>query len=90
MVFSGSGTWGSEISSIESILTSNGASFQSVNSGQLDAMSVDDIAKYPDGNPAISEMWSSNGFVILSGVHESVLDKPILMEGQIAFSYAKV
>lgn len=27
------------------------------------------IAKYPDGNPAITELWSGNGFVILSGVH---------------------
>jgi glutamine amidotransferase-like uncharacterized protein len=27
------------------------------------------IAKYPDGNPAISEMWSGKGFVVLSAVH---------------------
>jgi len=27
------------------------------------------IAKYPDGNPAITELWSGKGFVILSGVH---------------------
>jgi glutamine amidotransferase-like uncharacterized protein len=27
------------------------------------------IAKYPDGNPAITQLWSGSGFVILSGVH---------------------
>ena len=27
------------------------------------------VARYPDGNPAISEMWSGNGFVILAGGH---------------------
>jgi glutamine amidotransferase-like uncharacterized protein len=27
------------------------------------------IAKYPTGDPAISEMWSGNGFVIIAGVH---------------------
>ena len=27
------------------------------------------IAKYPDGNPAIIQIWSGNGFMTLSGVH---------------------
>jgi glutamine amidotransferase-like uncharacterized protein len=27
------------------------------------------IAKYPTGDPAISEMWSGNGLVIIAGVH---------------------
>ena len=27
------------------------------------------VAKYPDGSPAISEMWSGNGFVMISGPH---------------------
>jgi glutamine amidotransferase-like uncharacterized protein len=30
------------------------------------------IAKYPTGDPAISEMWSGNGFVVLSGVHPTM------------------
>ena len=36
------------------------------------------VAKYPTGDPSISEMWSGNGYVILSGGHptvpQSVLD----------------
>jgi glutamine amidotransferase-like uncharacterized protein len=36
------------------------------------------VARYPDGNPAISEMWSGKGFVVLSGPHptasQSILD----------------
>jgi glutamine amidotransferase-like uncharacterized protein len=27
------------------------------------------IARYPDGNPAITEMWSGQGLVIVSGLH---------------------
>jgi glutamine amidotransferase-like uncharacterized protein len=27
------------------------------------------VAKYPTGDPAISEMWSGNGFVVIAGVH---------------------
>jgi glutamine amidotransferase-like uncharacterized protein len=30
------------------------------------------IAKYPTGDPAITELWSGKGFVILSGGHPSV------------------
>jgi glutamine amidotransferase-like uncharacterized protein len=36
------------------------------------------IAKYPTGDPAISEMWSGKGFVVLSGPHpaatQAILD----------------
>ena len=30
------------------------------------------IAKYPTGEPAISEMWSGAGYVVLSGVHPTI------------------
>jgi hypothetical protein len=30
------------------------------------------IAKYPTGEPAISEMWSGNGLVIIAGLHPDV------------------
>ena len=46
LVFAGGGTWSSEVSSIESILTSNGASYQEVSSAQLDAMAAPDLAKF--------------------------------------------
>ena len=46
MVFNGAGAWQDEVTSLESILTTNGASYQEVNSAGLDAMSVDDIAKF--------------------------------------------
>jgi glutamine amidotransferase-like uncharacterized protein len=46
LLFTGSGTWGTEVTNLENILTSNGASYQSVSSAQLDAMSVDDIAQF--------------------------------------------
>jgi glutamine amidotransferase-like uncharacterized protein len=43
------------------------------------------VAKYPNGEPAISEMWSGNGFVVLSGVHpaapQSVRDSYGLNDG---------
>jgi glutamine amidotransferase-like uncharacterized protein len=32
------------------------------------------IARYPDGTPEISQMWSGNGFVILSGTHPTAPD----------------
>jgi hypothetical protein len=35
------------------------------------------IAKYPDGNPAITQIWSGKGLVIISGLHPTVT-KPIL------------
>ncbi len=32
------------------------------------------IAKYPDGNPAISQIWANRGLVILSGPHPAAPD----------------
>ena len=46
LVFNGVGAWQDEVTSLESILTSHGANYQEVNSAQLDAMSVDEIAKF--------------------------------------------
>jgi glutamine amidotransferase-like uncharacterized protein len=46
LLFIGSGTWGTEVTNLENILNSNGASFKEVTSAQLDAMSVDEIASY--------------------------------------------
>lgn len=46
MIFNGSGTWGEEITSLQNILKSHGTSYQLVNSAQLDAMSLDDMAKF--------------------------------------------
>jgi glutamine amidotransferase-like uncharacterized protein len=46
LVFTGSGTWSTEISDAENLFTSKGATYQEVNSAQLDAMTPDDIAKF--------------------------------------------
>jgi glutamine amidotransferase-like uncharacterized protein len=46
LVFTGSGTWSTEISDAEALLTSNGATYEEVNSAQLDAMGADDMAKF--------------------------------------------
>jgi glutamine amidotransferase-like uncharacterized protein len=46
LVFTGSGTWGTEITDAENLFTSKGATYQEVNSAQLDAMTPDDIAKF--------------------------------------------
>jgi glutamine amidotransferase-like uncharacterized protein len=46
LIFNGSGTWAAEVSSLQNILSSHGASFQLVNSAQLEAMNVDDLAKF--------------------------------------------
>jgi glutamine amidotransferase-like uncharacterized protein len=46
MIFTGSGTWSSEISDAEALLTTNGASYQEVNSAQLDAMTPTDLANF--------------------------------------------
>jgi glutamine amidotransferase-like uncharacterized protein len=35
------------------------------------------IAKYPDGTPAVTEIWSGKGFVIISGLHPTAT-QPIL------------
>lgn len=46
LLFTGQGTWSSEIASIENILTSHGATFQDIGSTELNAMTVDEIAQY--------------------------------------------
>ena len=46
MVFSGDGTWSSEVASIESLLTANGMTYTDTTSAQLDAMSVADLASF--------------------------------------------
>lgn len=46
LVFSGGGTWSSEVVSIENLLTTNGMSFKDVNSTELDAMTLDDFAQF--------------------------------------------
>ena len=40
------------------------------------------IAKYPDGNPAITQIWSGHGFVILSGVHPTADQATLSAVGQ--------
>jgi glutamine amidotransferase-like uncharacterized protein len=46
LLFTGDGTWTSEVKSIRSILTGHNASFEEVNSDELDVMSVEDLAKF--------------------------------------------
>jgi glutamine amidotransferase-like uncharacterized protein len=46
LVFTGSGTWATEVTNLENILNSHGATYDEVSSAQLDAMSVDQIAQY--------------------------------------------
>lgn len=46
MLFVGDGTWAAEISSLRSILSAHAATVQEVTSAQLNAMSVDDMAKF--------------------------------------------
>jgi glutamine amidotransferase-like uncharacterized protein len=46
LIFTGSGTWSTEIGDAENLFTTKGATYQEVNSAQLDAMTPDDIAKF--------------------------------------------
>jgi glutamine amidotransferase-like uncharacterized protein len=46
LLFVGSGTWGTEISNLRTILSGHGATYKEISSAQLNAMSVDDIAQY--------------------------------------------
>jgi len=46
LLFVGAGTWGAEIASLESIMDSHGTSYQTMTSGQLDTMSIDEMAKF--------------------------------------------
>lgn len=46
MIFTGAGTWGTEIGDAEALFNANGITFQEVNAAQLDAMSPADMAKF--------------------------------------------
>jgi len=46
LLFTGNGAWGEEVKSLKDILAKNGATYKEVNSSQLDAMPVDEIAKF--------------------------------------------
>jgi glutamine amidotransferase-like uncharacterized protein len=46
LLFVGDGTWSPEVGSLQSLMKARGMTYQNVNSAQLDAMSVDDIAKF--------------------------------------------
>jgi hypothetical protein len=46
LLFTGSGTWGTEVTALGDILTKNGATFKEVGSSEMDAMSVDELAKF--------------------------------------------
>jgi hypothetical protein len=46
MVFSGDGTWSSEVASIEALMTANGITYKDTNSTELDAMTLDDLAQF--------------------------------------------
>lgn len=46
MVFTGSGTWSTEISDAEALMTANAATYQEVSDAQLDAMTPADIAQF--------------------------------------------
>ncbi|MBI3556663.1 MAG: hypothetical protein HY074_10405 [Deltaproteobacteria bacterium] len=46
LVFNGTGTWSPEPSSLESILSSHGATYREVSSAELNEMSVDDLSQF--------------------------------------------
>lgn len=46
LLFVGSGTWGAEVASLENILASHGATYQTVSSAELDTMSLEDLVKF--------------------------------------------
>ena len=46
LVFTGSGTWGTEITDVEALISAQGHTFQEVSDSQLDAMAPADIAKF--------------------------------------------
>jgi glutamine amidotransferase-like uncharacterized protein len=46
LLFGGDGTWAPEVSSLKSILSSHNATYRTVNSAELNAMSLDEIASY--------------------------------------------
>lgn len=46
LLFAGDGTWGVEVSSLESILKSHNSTYKKVTSAQLDALSLDELAQF--------------------------------------------
>ncbi len=46
MVFTGDGTWGTEINSLEGILANHHATYQEINSEQLESLSLSDLAQF--------------------------------------------
>src|SRR4051812_11163340 len=46
MLFTGKGTWSSEVASLAAILSAHGVSFEQINSQQLDALSLDGLSRY--------------------------------------------
>ena len=46
MIFAGTGTWGTEVSSLKSILSAQGASYLEVSSADLNSMSLDELADF--------------------------------------------
>lgn len=46
LLFTGSGTWSSEVANLRAILSGGGTSFQEATSAQLNAMSLDDLARF--------------------------------------------
>lgn len=46
LVFNGTGAWSAEIPGIEKVLNDNGASYDLINSAELNAMTLDEISQY--------------------------------------------
>lgn len=46
LVYNGTGAWSAEIPGIEKVLSDNGASYDLINSAELNAMSLDEISQY--------------------------------------------
>jgi glutamine amidotransferase-like uncharacterized protein len=46
LIYSGEGSWGSEVESLEAILYSHGTTYQSVNASELDQLSLDQLSAY--------------------------------------------
>lgn len=46
LLFTGDGTWGTEVTALKALMQDHGMSFHEVNSSQMNAMSVDQMASY--------------------------------------------
>ena len=46
LVFTGDGTWSTEITDVEALMTANGATFQEADLAQLDAMTAEQMADF--------------------------------------------